>query len=88
MWLKVMDIYSPFPLLFFYFLFHLKITHFPSMLVPHDTILNCCFPQELIQNAEDANARHVKFLHDKNNYGTEHLFDEELAQFQVITDSL
>lgn len=38
--------------------------------------------KELIQNAEDANARRVKFLHDKNSYGTEHLFDEELAQFQ------
>ena len=58
------------------------------MLFPHYTILNCCFSQELIQNAEDANARHVKFLHDKNSYGTEHLFDEELAQFQVMTDSV
>ena len=71
---------STFILLIF---FNLKIKHFPSVLVPHDTILNCSFLQELIQNAEDANARRVKFLHDKNSYGTEHLFDEELAQFQV-----
>ena len=81
--MSVMNIYPPFPLSFFYFLFNLKIKHFPSVLVPHDTILNCSFLQELIQNAEDANARRVKFLHDKNSYGTEHLFDEELAQFQV-----
>lgn len=81
--MSVRNIYPPFPLSFFYFLFNLKIKHFPSVLVPHDTILNCSFLQELIQNAEDANARRVKFLHDKNSYGTEHLFDEELAQFQV-----
>ena len=47
------------------------------------SVLNCSFLQELIQNAEDANARRVKFLHDKNSYGTEHLSDEDLAQFQV-----
>lgn len=39
--------------------------------------------QELIQNAEDACATQVKFLYDKNSYGTAHLYDEELAQFQV-----
>ncbi|KAL9966853.1 hypothetical protein ACROYT_G024983 [Oculina patagonica] len=38
--------------------------------------------KELIQNAEDANASHVKFLHDKHSYGKAHLFDEDLAQFQ------
>ena len=39
--------------------------------------------QELIQNAEDACASEVKFLYDKHSYGTAHLYDEELAQFQV-----
>ena len=39
--------------------------------------------QELIQNAEDARATQVKFLYDKNSYGTTHLYDEDLAQFQV-----
>ena len=39
--------------------------------------------QELIQNAEDAHASQVKFLHDKHNYGTEKLHSRELAQFQV-----
>ena len=46
----------------------------------------CTSPyQELIQNAEDAGATHVKFLHDKNSYGTAKLFDdcEELAENQV-----
>lgn len=38
--------------------------------------------KELIQNAEDANASQVKFLHDKHSHDTEHLFDEDLAQFQ------
>ncbi|XP_068722037.1 sacsin-like [Montipora capricornis] len=40
--------------------------------------------KELIQNAEDAGATHVKFLHDKNSYGTAKLFDdcEELAENQ------
>ncbi len=41
------------------------------------------FIQELIQNAEDAGASDVKFLYDKHTYGTAHLYDEELAQFQV-----
>ena len=34
--MSVMNIYPPFPLSFFYFLFNLKIKHFPSVLVPHD----------------------------------------------------
>ena len=37
----------------------------------------------MIQNAEDANATRVKFLHDKHSHDTEHLYDEDLAQFQV-----
>ena len=39
--------------------------------------------QELIQNAEDARATQLKFLYDKNSYKATHLYDEELAQFQV-----
>ncbi|CAH3024921.1 unnamed protein product, partial [Porites evermanni] len=38
--------------------------------------------KELIQNAEDAGASQVKFLHDKHSYGTEKLHSKELAQFQ------
>ena len=37
---------------------------------------------ELIQSAEDARATRLKFVYDKNSYKT-HLYDEELAQFQV-----
>ena len=40
-------------------------------------------PQELIQNAEDASATQVKFLHDKHSYGTSQLYDDDLAKFQV-----
>ena len=39
--------------------------------------------KELIQNAEDADATQVKFLHDKHSYGTDKLYNEELAKFQV-----
>ena len=39
--------------------------------------------QELIQNAEDAGASQVKFLHDKHSHGTEKLHSDGLAQFQV-----
>ena len=39
--------------------------------------------QELIQNAEDAQASHVKFLHDKHSHGTAKLHHQDLAQFQV-----
>ncbi|XP_067020991.1 sacsin-like [Acropora muricata] len=40
--------------------------------------------KELIQNAEDAGATKVKFLHDKNSYGTAQLYDdcEELSECQ------
>ena len=39
--------------------------------------------QELIQNAEDAGATQVKFLHDKHSYGTNKLYNEDLEKFQV-----
>ena len=39
--------------------------------------------QELIQNAEDAGASQVKFLHDKHSHGTERLHSDGLAKFQV-----
>ena len=39
--------------------------------------------QELIQNAEDAGASQVKFLHYKHSHGTEKLHSDGLAQFQV-----
>ena len=41
--------------------------------------------QELIQNAEDAGARDVKFLYDKTQYGTDvdKLHHPELRHFQV-----
>ena len=39
--------------------------------------------QELIQNAEDAHASQVKFLHDKHSYRREKLHSPELARFQV-----
>ena len=45
------------------------------------------FFKELIQNAEDAGAREVKFLHDKHSYGTEKLHSKSLAKFQVSLDS-
>ena len=47
-------------------------------------ILKCVLLyQELIQNAEDAHASHVKFLHDKRSHGTAKLHRQSLAQFQV-----
>ena len=41
--------------------------------------------KELIQNAEDAGATQVKFLHDKHSYGTKQLYNDrkDLAKFQV-----
>ena len=44
--------------------------------------------QELIQNAEDAGARDVKFLYDKTTYGTDpkKLCHRDLASFQVHSD--
>jgi len=55
------------------------------------TIINSIHPfenplfsyQELIQNAEDAGATHIKFLHDKNSYGKAQLYDKKLEKFQV-----
>ena len=41
------------------------------------------FWKELIQNAEDAGASQVKFLHDKHSYGKEKLHSQKLATFQV-----
>nr|XP_033818277.1 sacsin-like [Geotrypetes seraphini] len=38
--------------------------------------------KELIQNADDAGAREVIFLHDERDYGTESLFSEDLQSFQ------
>ncbi|KAJ8026275.1 Sacsin [Holothuria leucospilota] len=38
---------------------------------------------ELIQNAEDAGASEIRFLYDQNQYGTESLLQDELADFQV-----
>jgi hypothetical protein len=42
------------------------------------------FPlQELIQNADDAGAKNVKFLFDPNNYSDNTLLNPKLASFQV-----
>ncbi|XP_068670657.1 sacsin-like isoform X3 [Montipora foliosa] len=38
--------------------------------------------KELIQNADDANATQLKFLHDRHNYPTENLYADSLAEFQ------
>ena len=38
--------------------------------------------QELIQNADDAGAKKVKFLFDATSYGTDSLVSPELASFQ------
>ncbi|XP_030053603.1 sacsin-like [Microcaecilia unicolor] len=38
--------------------------------------------KELIQNADDAGAREVIFLHDERAYGTENLYSEDLQNFQ------
>ena len=38
--------------------------------------------QELIQNADDAGAKEVKFLFDATSYGTDSLVSPELASFQ------
>lgn len=40
------------------------------------------FPQELIQNADDAEATEVVFIHDDRSYGTESLWAPELGQYQ------
>ncbi|XP_071479500.1 LOW QUALITY PROTEIN: sacsin-like [Diadema antillarum] len=38
--------------------------------------------KEILQNAEDAGAKRVKFLYDVRQYGTQTLFSESLAQYQ------
>lgn len=43
-----------------------------------------CF-QELIQNADDAKATEVIFIHDERSYGTESLWTTELKEYQGIT---
>ena len=45
--------------------------------------------KELLQNAEDAGATQVKFLHDKHSYGTKQLYNDrkDLAKFQVKGNS-
>lgn len=59
----------------------------PSLIQQLKSILNQ-YPddgqilKELIQNAEDAGASQVKFLHDKHSHGTEKLHSDGLAQFQ------
>ena len=46
-------------------------------------VVHILFFKELIQNAEDAGASQVKFLYDKNSYGTDKLRKKNLATFQV-----
>ena len=46
-------------------------------------VVHILFFKELIQNAEDAGASQVKFLYDKNSYGTDKLRNKNLATFQV-----
>ena len=38
--------------------------------------------QELVQNADDANARNVVFLYDKSEHSNEKLWSSELREFQ------
>lgn len=38
--------------------------------------------QELIQNADDAEATEVVFIHDERSYGTESLWTDELGEYQ------
>lgn len=38
--------------------------------------------QELIQNADDAGATEVVFIHDERSYGTENLWTDELGKYQ------
>ena len=49
----------------------------------HTCIIQCITFQELIQNAEDAEAKEIKFLLDHNSYPTDKLHCTELAKFQV-----
>ncbi|CAL9689777.1 unnamed protein product [Knipowitschia caucasica] len=38
--------------------------------------------KELIQNADDANATEVRFIHDDRSYGTQSLCNQYLAKYQ------
>ncbi|XP_057192880.1 sacsin-like [Triplophysa rosa] len=38
--------------------------------------------KELIQNADDAGASSVVFVHDERHYGTQSLWSEELRKYQ------
>jgi len=40
--------------------------------------------QELIQNADDAGASRVVFIHDERHYETQSLWTEELGKYQGI----
>ncbi|CAL1581563.1 unnamed protein product [Knipowitschia caucasica] len=40
--------------------------------------------KELIQNADDANATEVRFIHDDRSYGTQSLCNQHLAKYQVL----
>lgn len=42
--------------------------------------------QELIQNADDARATEVVFIHDDRSYGTDNLWTDELGEYQGIQD--
>lgn len=42
--------------------------------------------QELIQNADDAKATEVVFIHDERHYGTESLWTDELGEYQGMQD--
>lgn len=44
-------------------------------------------PQELIQNADDAQATEVVFIHDDRSYGTEGLWTQELGQYQGTSEN-
>ena len=41
--------------------------------------------QELLQNAEDAGAKVVKFIYDERSYGTTSLHHPDMCNFQVFT---
>lgn len=40
--------------------------------------------QELIQNADDAQATEVVFIHDERTYGTKNLWTDELGKYQGV----
>lgn len=40
--------------------------------------------QELIQNADDAQATEVVFIHDERSYGTKSLWTDELGKYQGL----